>query len=453
MINPWEHDRLGYKAIGETFTNLIKSIDSAKVISIEAGFGRGKTFFRKAWSEHLRQVGEIVIEIDVQQSDHSGDPVVTLLGALVDAIPKEDGDKIREALDSAKKLGAMGARTVARIALRSGADELINAATESAMDKVEGFHDLDKIINDIGDGMSKAAGQFIAAQMAAEKVRKEELPQQLKTLRTALTQNSKNDRVIIVIDELDRCHPDHAIAVLEAMKLVFNQSGFVFCLMVNVDYLEKLAQHRFGVSTNDEKYLDKFVDIRLGLTPKEDAFKSAVYELALELPLKNSYGESESFSVGHAAELASVIAVQCGLSMRKVKRILLKVEIALRCYADRPLDASLLVYMAFQDEFGSKVASNSLRRSFFTPEIGAKKMKAYNRIVGAQKKKDFEHTLNKFIGDNGPELLELPKDRYKLPDERDYYNYVKVFEYLARHYVPSHQNVLNAVEALIVPAD
>ena len=63
MTNPWEHDQLGYKAIGETFTNLIKSIDSAKVISIEAGFGRGKTFFRKAWSEHLRQAGEVVIEI------------------------------------------------------------------------------------------------------------------------------------------------------------------------------------------------------------------------------------------------------------------------------------------------------------------------------------------------------------------------------------------------------
>lgn len=46
-MDPWEQDRLGYKAIGETFTKLIKSIDSAKVISIEAGFGRGKTFLEK----------------------------------------------------------------------------------------------------------------------------------------------------------------------------------------------------------------------------------------------------------------------------------------------------------------------------------------------------------------------------------------------------------------------
>ena len=109
----WEGDLLDYESIGHAFTNLIRSIDTAKVISIEAGFGRGKTFFRKAWSEQLRQAGETVVEVDVQQSDHSGDPVITLLGALVEAVPKTDPDKAKKALDSVKKIGAIGARTAA----------------------------------------------------------------------------------------------------------------------------------------------------------------------------------------------------------------------------------------------------------------------------------------------------------------------------------------------------
>lgn len=108
MGNHWEQDRLGYKAIDQTFTNLIKSIDSANVISIEAGFGRGKTFFRKAWAKDLEETGEVVAQIDVQQSDHSGDPIVTLLGALVDALPRIDDDKGRKAFESAKRLGAIG---------------------------------------------------------------------------------------------------------------------------------------------------------------------------------------------------------------------------------------------------------------------------------------------------------------------------------------------------------
>lgn len=81
--DPWGADLLNVKARGETFTHLIKSIDDSKVISIEAGFGRGKTFFRKAWAQHLQNEGEVVIEIDAQRSDHSGDPVVTFIGALV----------------------------------------------------------------------------------------------------------------------------------------------------------------------------------------------------------------------------------------------------------------------------------------------------------------------------------------------------------------------------------
>ncbi|MFT7596522.1 MAG: hypothetical protein ACI8R4_003858 [Paracoccaceae bacterium] len=300
--------------------------------------------------------------------------------------------------------------------------------------------------------MSKAAGQFIAAQMAAEKVRKEELPQQLEALHVALLQNSESNRVIIVIDELDRCHPDYAIAVLEAMKLIFNQSGFVFCLMVNADYLEKLAQHRFGVSTNDEKYLDKFVDIRLGLGPQEDTFKNAVLEIALELPLAIPYGEGDVFSVAHAAELASKLAIHGELSMRKAKRILLKVEIALRCHADRPLDASLLVFLAFQDEIASNIPGSFLPRSSFTPELGAEMM-ARKPSDGPRGRNEAVHELNDVINSSGLELLDLPRDRYQTPKDDNYFGWALVFEFLAPHYVPSHRDVLNAVAAVIAPVD
>jgi hypothetical protein len=353
--DPWENDRLGYKEIGHAFTNLVQSIDTEKVISIEAGFGRGKTFFRKAWAKQLKSAGEVVVEVDVQQSDHSGDPVITLLGALVDALPKDEEGKSKKALDIAKKVGAIGARALTRAMLKSGADEVFEAITDRAIDQLEDFDALDSVIKGVGSEMSKVAGQLITSQMAAERVRKTELPKQLEALRTALVEGTENKRVVVIIDELDRCHPEYAIAFLEATKLIFGQSGFVFCLMMNAEYLESLARHRFGVAKEDEKYIDKFVDIRLKLNPQPEAFKTAVYELAFDLPLKIPYGEDAAFSMESAAELASILAVECGFSMRKTKRILLKVEIALRCYSDRALDAPLLIFMAFRDESPSKV--------------------------------------------------------------------------------------------------
>ena len=269
--DPWEYDRLDYKEIGHAFTNLVQSIDTEKVISIEAGFGRGKTFFRKAWAKQLKAADEVVVEIDVLQSDHSGDPVITLLGALVEALPKAEESKSKKALDSAKKIGAVSARTLTRAVLRSGADEVFSAISDSAIDKLDDFDALDDVIKNVGSEMSKVAGQLINSQMAAERVRKTELPEQIEALRSALVEGSNSERVVVVIDELDRCHPDYAISFLEATKLIFGQSGFVFCLMVNADYLENLARHRFGDAEEDERYLDKFVDIRLKLDPKPES--------------------------------------------------------------------------------------------------------------------------------------------------------------------------------------
>ena len=449
----WKDDRLGYKDIGRSFTNLIQSIEDQKVISIEAGFGRGKTFFRKAWAEQLRAAGEVVVEVDVQQSDHSGDPVITLLGALVEALPKVQKGKGEKALESAKKVGAIGTRALTRAILKSGADEVFEAIAASAIDQLEDFDALDGVIKDVGNEMSRVASQIIASQMAAEKVRKVELPDQLNALRSALVEDAKTGRVVVIIDELDRCHPEYAISFLEATKLIFNHSGFVFCLMINANYLENLAGHRFGMAKGDERYLDKFVDIRLKLEPTPATFAAAVYDIACELPLKIPYGEGDEFSVENAAKLASRLASECAFSMRKTKRILLKVEMALRCYAKQPLDAPLLVFLAFQDEAPGIVSEERLPRSFLTLEQGAKVLERRKStdLSSAKDERRWDADMNKVIAERAPELMTLPEDRY----DTDTAGIIAqpwewVFGALAPHYIPSHRDVLDSVASVMV---
>ena len=85
----WDDDLLGFKSRGDAFTNLVTSIDDHRTISIEAGYGRGKTFFRERWAKQRKAAGECVVEIDARLSDHSGDPVVTFLGALLAMVPEK----------------------------------------------------------------------------------------------------------------------------------------------------------------------------------------------------------------------------------------------------------------------------------------------------------------------------------------------------------------------------
>jgi hypothetical protein len=224
--------------------------------------------------------------------------------------------------------------------------------------------------------------------------------------------------------------------------------------MVNAEYLENLAQHRFGISNDDERYLDKFVDIRLRLQPEKSSIENAVIQLASELPLKTPFAEDAAFSVDAAAKLAAALAIETGLSMRKVKRVLLKVELALRCYSDQPLDAPLLVFLAFEDAKGENISSDFLPRTRITPERGDQQvnlMDEYYRDPDGLVR--HEGSMMDFIRENAVELLSLPRDRYQFPNNRDYKGWVTVFKYLAPHYIPEHRKVLNSVAEIQVSDD
>lgn len=123
----------------------MQSIEGCKVISVEAGCGHGKTFLRKAWASQLRAADEVVIEIDAQQSDHSGAPVVTFLGALLAAAPPAGKETLaREGL----KLAGVDSRSIARAVLREGAEEVIGMAGDWMQGQTD-IAALDKAIDDL----------------------------------------------------------------------------------------------------------------------------------------------------------------------------------------------------------------------------------------------------------------------------------------------------------------
>ncbi len=425
------------------------SIDDHRTISIEAGYGRGKTFFRERWAQELEAVCECVVQIDARLSDHSGDPVVTFLGALLGLVPEKETKKRDAAFSVGKKVAIAGAKAVARAALREGVDELAGAMAPQDGEASS----LQGIAKAAGQDLSKAAGDLIATQLSAEKARME-LGDQLKNLHAQITEGRETDRIIILIDELDRCHPDYAIALLEAMKLVFDQDGFVFVLMVNREYLENIASHRFGGTVKGEFYLDKFVDLRLKLEADDVAIAEAVELLASDLPLEIPFGENPVFGLKAAIDLASKLAPASGLSMRQIKRILERVELACRLYKDRPIDAPLLIWLAFQEvafSKGEKIKGVSLVRAKVTPEYAEKLLSTRPSGRSMQDEETWVGRKNHDLVSEFPELASLNIKECRAPEDgQNYYPYYLVFNFLAPHYIPEHQAMLEAVHKLQV---
>jgi len=448
-VSPWEGDLLGYKKIGETYTNLIQSIDDSRVVSIEAGFGRGKTFFRQAWASHLRSAGEVVVEIDAQQSDHSGDPVVTFLAALMETLEPAEKSKWTKIVGKGAGVAVATTKIIASVAARKAGEEVVDSV--EAWLKSDGEEsNLDSVVTDFCKQASNSLSAQLTAQIAAERVRTQEMPQQMKALREALTEGKDTERVVIVIDELDRCHPEYAISLLEAMKLVFNQNGFVFVLMVNADHLEGLANRLFGAVPEGERYLDKFVDIRLRLPITDEVLGQAAYDLVTTLPFGEPFGDDREFSVERAAELARELGPISKLTMRQIKRVCLKIEVALRCYQAVPLDAPLLVFLAFDDAMGSnRLNKDLLPRSRLSQSVVDRLEEKEDRVRSAMGNESvMAKGMRSFIQENCRELLNLPDERYSLPEENsNYYDWAKVM-FLAKHYLASHQGALDAVRQI-----
>jgi hypothetical protein len=85
-------------------------------------------------------------------------------------------------------------------------------------------------------------------------------------------QLGKGLRIVVLIDDLDRCFPDKAIRLLESIKLVLSQPGFIFILGVAQQVLQGYLKHRYrdeyGVGEVDGgAYLEKIIQLPFTIPP------------------------------------------------------------------------------------------------------------------------------------------------------------------------------------------
>ncbi|WP_199275841.1 KAP family P-loop NTPase fold protein [Leisingera sp. ANG-S3] len=442
----WNDDRLGYAEIGTAFTNIVKSISNSKVISIEAPFGHGKTFFRRRWAEELKASGELVIEIDAQQSDHSGDPLITFMGALLSAKLKSGEPLSKGIKDKTLKLGGLLGRATLRAVLRNGAEELIEVGADWAKDQCPDIEQIDNTIDDLKEGLSKAAGNMIASHLAAERARVQELPAQIDAIRDALTQGYNTKRIVIIIDELDRCRPEYAISLLESMKLIFGRGGFVFFLMVNHNYLESIARHRFGTGKQDELYLEKFIDLRLRLTPKPHMATLLAESVFKDISVNLPYGDVGTFGVQPMLKYLGRIVEAEKPSIRQIKRVHERIDLLTRMYRDHPIDLPLLVAMAFEDALSREgVVEKYLPRGRLTPESIANWGEQYEEATREDSLQMMD--LDEKFEENFGELVGLAPERYgyNFSKEETLPSPYQQMEALAPHYLSVHRRMLNGV--------
>ena len=112
----------------------------------------------------------------------------------------------------------------------------------------------------------------------------------IEEIKTVIREYTKDKKLLIIIDELDRTRPDYAVHFLEDMKHFFDIENVVFLAAVNRQQIEATVKCLYGQELNFEAYYRKFFKQERELP---DPYKEA-QRFVTELILKTNVQPAQS---------------------------------------------------------------------------------------------------------------------------------------------------------------
>lgn len=277
---PWEGDKLSRQSVADYLTPVIASIRQPFVIGISSPYGTGKTFFIQNWQKSLKADKYCTAYFNAWETDYSENPLIAFISAI-----KSDLEKSKDETESKK------APKLVELAKKGGVYLTKKAIPVIAKGVVRNFIG-DDGVNQLVDFSPDTENQIseVFGSMAEDALRQHEAIQSsIESFKTYLEEFVKETtkdkdsedkkKLIIFVDELDRCRPTYAIEVLECIKHLFNVPGVVFIIAVDEEQLRSSIAAVYGLRLDGEGYLKKFIDWRIRLPePKSKEYANYLFD-------------------------------------------------------------------------------------------------------------------------------------------------------------------------------
>ncbi|MCY4306950.1 MAG: P-loop NTPase fold protein [Rhodobacteraceae bacterium] len=306
------NDLLQRRKTGKALSSLLNGIEDPLVIALDSQWGSGKTYFLKRWvGQHLKENNDqTVLYFDAFSHDYISDPLPALVTALEGRTKNKNIKKLQNAVFNLAKAGTRAGVAVAT----SGVSEAFGK---------------------VGEGITKALGDQAEKSLEEYWKREEGRSIAMEQFRAALESMvlaEKNNKVIIVVDELDRCRPDYALEVLEVIKHFFSVDNVHFVLGVNLEVLENMIGVRYGNEIDANAYLQKFIQIKLELPdevehPAHQNWDVSLYldRLLEQLKIPEHVGRPLKFQI-------KIVARNNSINLRQIEQIVSAVKLANNFY-------------------------------------------------------------------------------------------------------------------------
>lgn len=278
---PFAHDLLDRKTYVKAFCSILLGQSGPVVFSVDADWGQGKTAFLEMCSAYLRSVdlesvAAGVVPFNAWTESYRNDPLLDIVSSLKRELTDHETEDFQDVLWSL--------RQQARVVASGG------LAPEKKLDENYSFRTATI-------GFKRTLVNYV------EKC---------------------GGKLIVLVDELDRCRPDYALGVLERMKHLFNVKGVVVAIAVNPDALQHSIARLYGTDVDaGKRFLSRAIDYRTWLPERGKENTEAFVASALGKNGLTKYFDEHPF----LRKIFDVLLDVDGRSLRDIEQLASRVAI------------------------------------------------------------------------------------------------------------------------------
>jgi hypothetical protein len=238
--NPQTEDRLGFAPMAEILGNVIKATPPPFTIGVFGAWGSGKTTLMNLVRKGLEAQGTKTVWFNAWKYD--GKEVIW--NALMQAIfyqmksdpdMQEQGDFLGRVKDAAGKLALFAAKAATRFIPGDIVKEEDVDAVVAALKPLSANDEQFEFINKFEETFDHLVKEYVGP----------------------------TGKLVVFVDDLDRCLPENAVAILEAIKLYMDRTNVMFVLGVEPAVIEEgiRARYRDNPKLQAKDYLEKIVQL------------------------------------------------------------------------------------------------------------------------------------------------------------------------------------------------
>jgi hypothetical protein len=224
LDTPAEDPALGFDRYAVALVEMITNSRAEFAVGIFGTWGSGKTTLMRAIEQNLRAYDNVVpVWFAAWRYEKEPNLLLPLLDVLREALEKEAGGKKGWAHDAAVAVGHAGQAFLTGLSITAN------------LPGVQAGLDVGRVMETlkVGRKHSRPLSYYHAG---------------FQMLRSAIEGLSASGtrRVVIFIDDLDRCVPPNALQVLESMKLFFDEEGCIFVVGLDQDIADRAVAEKYG---------------------------------------------------------------------------------------------------------------------------------------------------------------------------------------------------------------